>query len=147
MNHAEKAAQDLSRMFVRQAPHELVSSGRCGLNDWLRALDARRDEFQVSFSNQAQAVKCASASSHARSLILKAISNNEALKAQPLKVTTLERELLRLEEDGMIERLASGLILTRRGERALNALTHQTSKTIPFQSVRPNADQAQINAA
>jgi hypothetical protein len=147
MNYAEKAAQDLSRMFARQTPHELVSSGRCSLNDWLRALDARRDEFQVSFSNQAQAVKYASVSSHARSLILKAISNNEALKTEPLKVTTLEREVLRLEEDGMIERLASGLILTRRGERALNALRQQSTKPIPFQSVRPTADQAQINAA
>ena len=147
MNHAEKAAQDMSRMFGRQAPHELVSSGRCSLNDWLRALEARREQFEVSFCNQAQALKSASVTSKARSIILNAISNNESPRAQPLKTTTLERELLRLEEDGMIERLDSGLILTRRGERALNALRHQSTKPIRFQPTGSSEDQSQMNAA
>jgi DNA-binding PadR family transcriptional regulator len=156
MNYAEQAALDLKRTFGRLAPHQLVTSGECSLNDWLRALDARREEFEVSFSNQAQDVKSANVTSHVRLMILGAISDGasspiEILAAQPLKTSTLERELQRLQEEGIIEHIEGcdriRFTLTRRGQRALNALRYQTANPIPFEPVQPNADQDQMNAA
>jgi DNA-binding PadR family transcriptional regulator len=156
MNYAEQAAIDLKRTFGRRAPHELVSIGKCSLDDWLRALDARREEFEVSFSNQAQDVKSANVTSHVRLMILGAISDragspDEILAAQPLKASTLERELQRLEEESMIEPSEgcekNRFILTRRGHRALNALRYQTVNPISFELAQPIADQDQMNAA
>ena len=145
MNYTDLAAEDLNRMFGRGAPFALVQSGRCTLNDWLRVLDARRAEFEVSFSNQAQEVKSANVVSHVRLAILGAISRDGML-AVGLKASTLEREVQRLQDDGLIERSGGGFRLTRRGQRALNALRH-TSSPIPFEPAQPSADQAQINAA
>ena len=73
MHYYQQATIDLQRAFGRLAPHELVSSGRCSLNDWLRVLEARREQFEVAYSNQAQDVKRASVFSQVRLKILGAM--------------------------------------------------------------------------
>ena len=95
-------------------------------------------------------MKLASAPSRVRLLILGALSDpttntQERLDAQPIAKATLERELQRLQDEQMLEHHKHNLFLTRRGQRALNALRFQLGQTAPARN--DGEDQAQMNAA
>ena len=152
MTYTELAAFDLQRTFGRGSPHILVNTGKCSLNDWLRVLEARRAEFEVSFRNQAQDSKSEHVIGQCRLTILttletQTMTEGELYAKELIKPRALETELKRLQDELMVQRAQDGsLEMTRRGQRTLVYLRHRSAQPLMF-SDQQTADEAQINAA
>jgi DNA-binding transcriptional ArsR family regulator len=107
-NYAKLAARDFQRGFYGRTPFDLVHSGERSLDDWLRALDCRREQSERAFALEGRRTKTARVSNRTRLLILSCLERCPATIIKLREFTgltgsTLDPALTRLSTLGLVE--------------------------------------------
>ncbi len=116
--YAELAALDLQRGFPRSSsPFDLVRSGQRSLDDWIRALNTRREQSERVVALEGRRLKTARVSQRTRLLILSRLELGPATIAQLRESTGLTNSTL----DPALNRLSTLGLVEARADRTLES--------------------------
>lgn len=148
--YAQLAAKDFQRGSSGRNPHDLVRSGERTIDDWIRTLDARRDQHERVLSNEGRLAKASRVTSRAKLSVLASLetcpaATRELRKRLSLPPASLEGTLRALKGSRLIEDCEGEWRIARRGVCELAYLRsrhHKASATSPLVYEPINAPEA-----